>query len=107
MTLEHECRTPYEHIGYCVSIYQCAGLIRLLHTASTNQNHRDYLRNSYCGSIATAARNVHVCCPLNDPDTLISFDGCDAQNNKYQRDDNSNFIDEYPWTAKLMYSICM
>lgn len=107
LKLEHECRTPYDHMGYCVPILQCGSLMRLLRTAKSNPSNRDYLRNSHCGNVTLVAKNVHVCCPLYDPDTLTAFDGCDVHNNRYHRDDNSSFIDEFPWTAKLMYSVCM
>lgn len=103
------CRTPYNYLGYCVPLLRCASLIKMLEKSNRNENHRAYLRSSRCVpfeslsiSLQYDKTNVFVCCPAFDMETLSAYDGCDADNvNRVHRD--PAFIDQYPWTARLMY----
>ncbi|XP_017493059.1 PREDICTED: serine protease easter-like [Rhagoletis zephyria] len=114
---ERKCETPNQVAGICLSLIQCKSLMKIMHKTEFFENDMQYLRASFC---ADADRFPMVCCPdiSMTEDTFLSMPPyCGkvlVENNTDDHNQNGNTaddtattttdIDEYPWTALLVYT---
>ncbi|EDV93353.1 GH18317 [Drosophila grimshawi] len=54
------CRNPNQNVGYCISIYDCPSLLRVLEKPNLSNDERRFLQNSQC--LNGFGRQPYVCC---------------------------------------------
>ncbi|XP_053956280.1 uncharacterized protein LOC128861931 [Anastrepha ludens] len=103
----NECQTPNGIAGACISIIDCDSLMKIMNKSDFLNNDVNYLKASFC---ADADNFPKVCCP-NDMSMpakanlpMPPYCGRVVAENDTDVAARTTDIDEYPWTALLIYT---
>ncbi|KAK9869225.1 hypothetical protein WA026_002977 [Henosepilachna vigintioctopunctata] len=127
--LAKSCRTPRGEEGKCIAIKECDGLYFFLASIPLPEAYGEYLKQSHCGFIGIIPK---VCCSKDDLYSHIISRRVNTTQNIADRDDalpiippnilpksnecgiywskniigyDSPKLDEFPWTASLIYKL--